>query len=537
MYYEHFGLAQAPFKITPNTDFFFGGGNRGAILEALIYAISYGEGIIKVTGEVGSGKTMLCNTLLTRLTDKIETVYLANPSVSPGEILHAIAFELHLPVAPDAPRLVVMHALQDYVIQRHAEGKRVVVIVEESQGMPIPTLEEIRLLSNLDTKDDKLLQMALFGQPELDDNLRQPEIRQLKDRITHSFRLAPLTLDETREYLMFRMRTAGYRGPELFPKDVVEKIHRVSGGLTRRINLITDKALLAAFAENTHTLRAKHVDAAIRDSEFAQTAPVARISSRQTSGWQALGWTLLGIAGGAAAVWGWMQHQAQSGAGKPESPISTRIPESASAPTGIEEKSIKSDIYIKPADRVTPPAGASATEVRTSAGSGSASTATATVTPGVSKPKSESTGVAADAAPTVAVTAPEARKPENIDKKQQVISDRLPENFLAERLAATEKWLAAAAAETVTVQLLVTTNETQLNQHLKILAKILENNDFFVYRTLAKGDPSLVVVYGQFGETAQAQAVLDGLPEALKRFKPVLRTVNGIRKEIKEKSS
>jgi len=333
------------------------------------------------------------------------------------------------------------------------------------------------------------------------------------------------------------MRTAGYRGPELFPKDVVEKIHRVSGGLTRRINLITDKALLAAFAENTHTLRAKHVDAAIRDSEFAQTAPVARISSRQKSGWQALGWTLLGIAGGAAAVWGWMQHQAQSGAGKPESPISTRIPESASAPTGIEKNSIKSDTYINPADRVTPPAGASATEVRTSAGSGSASTATATVTPGVSKPKSESTGVAADAAPTVAVTAPEARKPENIDKKQQVISDRLPENFLAERLAATEKWLAAAAAETVTVQLLVTTNETQLNQHLKILAKILGNNDFFVYRTLAKGDPSLVVVYGQFGETAQAQAVLDGLPEALKRFKPVLRTVNGIRKEIKEKSS
>jgi MSHA biogenesis protein MshM len=183
MYYEHFGLTQAPFKITPNTDFFFGGGNRGAILEALIYAISYGEGIIKVTGEVGSGKTMLCNTLLTRIPDKIETVYLANPSVSPGEILHAIAFELHLPVAPDAPRLVVMHALQDYLIQRHAEGKRVVVIVEESQGMPIPTLEEIRLLSNLDTKDDKLLQMALFGQPELDDNLRQPEIRQLKDRL------------------------------------------------------------------------------------------------------------------------------------------------------------------------------------------------------------------------------------------------------------------------------------------------------------------------------------------------------------------
>ena len=156
MYYEYFGLTQAPFRITPNTDFFFGGGNRGPILEALIYAVTNGEGIIKVSGEVGSGKTMLCNMLMERLPENVETVYLANPSVSPDEILHAIAFELQLAIDRQSTRLEVTQALHAYLLKRHAEGKRVVVFVEESQGMPLATLEEIRLLSNLETRNDKL---------------------------------------------------------------------------------------------------------------------------------------------------------------------------------------------------------------------------------------------------------------------------------------------------------------------------------------------------------------------------------------------
>ncbi len=279
MYYSHFGLNQPPFKITPNTEFFFSGGNRGPVLEALIYAISQGEGIVKVTGEVGSGKTMLCHMLQTRLPAHVETVYIANPSVSPEEILHAIAFELQLGVARDASRLEVMQALHEYLLGRHAEGKRVVVFVEESQSMPLPSLEEIRLLSNLETKNDKLLQIVLFGQPELDQNLRQNNIRQLRERITHSFRLEPLSVDETREYLMFRMRAAGYRGPGLFSEPVVKAVARAAQGLSRRVNLIADKTLLAAFSENTHTIRRKHVDAAVADSEFS-AAPSAGAGMR-----------------------------------------------------------------------------------------------------------------------------------------------------------------------------------------------------------------------------------------------------------------
>src|SRR5687767_8416912 len=292
MYYEHFGLKQAPFKITPNTEFFFSGGNRGPVLEALIYAITHGEGIVKVSGEVGSGKTMLCNMLQSRLPDNVEVVYLANPSVAPEDVLHAIAFELGLGVDRHADRLEVMHALQDYLVKQHATGQRVVVFIEESQSMPLATLEEIRLLSNLETRNDKLLQIVLFGQPELDVTLRRPDIRQLRDRIAHSFSLQPLTDAEVREYLMFRLRAAGYRGPEIFSPAIVKQIARASSGLTRRVNLIADKALLAAFAENTHSIQPRHVQAALRDSEFGQTQPPRRLSPAY--GWAA-GALILGV--------------------------------------------------------------------------------------------------------------------------------------------------------------------------------------------------------------------------------------------------
>jgi MSHA biogenesis protein MshM len=273
MYYQHFGLDRPPFKITPDTDFFFSGGNRGAVLEALLYAVTQGEGIVKVTGEVGSGKTMLCRMLQARLPGEIEQVYLANPSVSPEEILRAIAFELALSIPREARRIELMHALHDHLVKRHAEGRQVVVFVEESQSMPVATLEEIRLLSNLETQHYKLLQIVLFGQPELNAILAQPSIRQLRERIAHSFSLQPLRTDEVSEYLTFRLRAAGYRGPDLFAPKLVRYIADATGGLSRRVNLVADKALLAAFADNTHTVKLSHVQAAVRDSEFSARVP------------------------------------------------------------------------------------------------------------------------------------------------------------------------------------------------------------------------------------------------------------------------
>ncbi|MDQ5916396.1 MAG: biosis protein MshM, partial [Pseudomonadota bacterium] len=243
MYLDHFGLREAPFRITPHTEFFFAGGNRGSTLDALVHAITHDEGIVKVSGEVGSGKTMLCRMLLERLPEHVETVYLANPSLSRDEILFAIADELGMPL-PEGRAHLLLRALQERLIEIYAAGKQVVVLIDEAHAMPAETLEEIRLLSNLESNRHKLLQIVLFGQPELDIRLAQTDMRQLKERITHNFALEPLKRNDIASYLMFRMRAAGYHGPDLFTQPAVQLISRSSEGLTRRINILADKALL-----------------------------------------------------------------------------------------------------------------------------------------------------------------------------------------------------------------------------------------------------------------------------------------------------
>jgi type II secretory pathway predicted ATPase ExeA len=270
MYQQHFGLDRPPFKITPDTSLFYEGSKRGAALDALTYAINSGEGIIKVVGEVGSGKTMLCRMLEVRLSNAIDVVYIANPSLSPDNILHVIAHELGLGISNNASKLDVMQKLQDYLLRKHADNRQVVLFVEEAQSMPLETLEEIRLLSNLETEHSKLLQMVLFGQPELDEKLAQPHIRQLKERITHCFYLDPFTPKDTLEYLNFRLRNVGYRGPDVFNQKTANMVKKYSGGLTRRINIIADKSLMASFSEGGHEVATKHVHAAAIDSDFSK---------------------------------------------------------------------------------------------------------------------------------------------------------------------------------------------------------------------------------------------------------------------------
>jgi type II secretory pathway predicted ATPase ExeA len=267
MYLEHFGLNEAPFSITPHTEFFFAGARRGAMLEALIYAITQDEGIVKVSGEVGSGKTMLCRMLLERLPEHGETVYLATPSLSFDDVLHVIAGELAIEL-PGAHTHQMLSALHERLLEIYASGRRVVVLIDEAHAMPAETLEGIRLLSNLESSRHKLLHIALFGQPELDERLAEKNMRQLRDRITHHFDLEPLRRDDVGEYLMFRLRAAGYRGPDLFTPRAVRLVAKASQGLSRRINVLADKSLLAAFSEGTHLVTARQARAAIRDARF-----------------------------------------------------------------------------------------------------------------------------------------------------------------------------------------------------------------------------------------------------------------------------
>ncbi|UCV22170.1 ExeA family protein [Ferribacterium limneticum] len=292
LYLDHFGLREPPFRITPHTDFFFTGANRGPTLDALIYAITQDEGIVKVTGEVGSGKTMLCRMLLERLPENVETLYLANPSLSRQEILGAIADELGIPTDGKATHSLI-RALQDALIARYAEGKRVVLLIDEAHAMPAESLEEIRLLSNLESKAAKLLQIALFAQPELDERLAATDMRQLRERITQHFNLAPLKQDDVAAYIEFRLRAAGYHGPNPFTAEAVTMIAKASEGLSRRINILADKALLAAYSRGTHQVSGNEIKLAAQDARFSPLKPKASFNPKPL---------LWGAAGASAVV-------------------------------------------------------------------------------------------------------------------------------------------------------------------------------------------------------------------------------------------
>ena len=536
MYYDHFGLNQAPFKITPNTDFFFTGANRGPVLEALIYAITHGEGIVKVTGEVGSGKTMLCNMLQNRLPENVESVYLANPSVGPEEVLHAIAFELQLGIERKAEHLEVMHALQDYLVTRHADGKRVVAFIEESQSMPLATLEEIRLLSNLETRNDKLLQIVLFGQPELDENLRRPNIRQLRDRIAHSFKLEPLTEGEVREYLTFRMRAAGYRGPEIFNPAVGRQITKASSGLTRRINLIADKTLLAAFSENTHTIESKHVQAALRDSEFSPPLGARRIA--HSPALALAGVALVIGAGLGAALYALLGTRAERPVS--EAPVAAPIAAPVAAPVAVIPAS-------EPAGPAAPDASAQAAKP----------VAAQAARPEVAPPAPASTRPAASSAPAPASAEPVRRTDSAPGTTARpapppVAAQKAPSpavspptraeavaatgDVIAERMEATRSWLKSGVDNAYSIQLLASGDVEHLRIHLRSLPKSIEMTDIYMYRTVAQEKAMVNVLYGSFPTWANAQAALAELPASLRANRPYVRALSSVRAEADRQS-
>ena len=273
---------------------------------------------------------MLCRMLEVRLSDAVDIVYIANPSLSPDNILHLIAHELHIDVSNTDRKLDVMQELHTYLLHKHANNRQVVVFVEEAQSMPVETLEEIRLLSNLETDQHKLLQMVLFGQPELDQKLAQPQIRQLKERITHSFYLDPFPPEDTLDYLNFRLRAVGYRGPSIFDQRTANAVERYSRGLSRRINIIADKALMASFSEGSHEVRTGHVATAAKDSDFGNSP-----------NYRALVMTGGLVAALAVAVWlgsmipGWIDARAQR-AEEPGAQLASGDAGKATGPDGAE---------------------------------------------------------------------------------------------------------------------------------------------------------------------------------------------------------
>lgn len=276
MYLYHFGLRELPFTLTPNTSYYFGLPSHKQAFEVLSLALKTGEGFIKVTGEVGTGKTLLCRKLLNELPDHFESAYLPNPAVNPQELRRAVAAELGVPLAEQADQQEFTRRIQERLIEIHRSGKSVVLIIDEAQALPLESIETLRLFGNLETESRKLLQVVLFGQPELDQKLALPQLRQLQQRIGFSYRLSSMDLDQLQQYVRHRMQVAGYRGTQLFNGRVCRSLYRASGGTPRLVNLLCHKALMLAYGEGRLHITVNDIKLAAADTEAAKSLSLPR---------------------------------------------------------------------------------------------------------------------------------------------------------------------------------------------------------------------------------------------------------------------
>lgn len=267
MYLAHFGLTSLPFTLTPDTHYFYGLTPHAQALEVLNAAIDGGEGIIKVVGEVGTGKTLLCRKVMRQLTDPYVGLFLPNPYMSAHEIRQAIAERLDIPVENDRYQANLTQAIEQRLVQLHQAGQKLVLFIDEAQALPDETLEAIRLFTNIETETDKLIQVVLFGQPELDWRLKQAKLRQLQQRVVFSYTLRPLTLAETTLYIQHRLKIAGYQGDPLFSAKTVKLIWQASRGIPRLLNILCHKALIVTYGKGEQVIPISSVYSAITDTE------------------------------------------------------------------------------------------------------------------------------------------------------------------------------------------------------------------------------------------------------------------------------
>ena len=297
MYREFFGLDSEPFALTPDTEFFFNDRIRQEALNTLIYGVRSGEGFIKVVGEVGTGKTTLCRQFLQAIRDEARTAYILDPVLRGDDLVRNLAQELGIdPEGHTQTQLV--EAIKALMLETWEEGRPVVLVLDEAQALPLETLEQLRLLSNLETEKAKLLRIVLMGQPELDVRLREPTIRQLRQRIVYNYHLVPLSKGDLVGYLDHRLRVAGYNGGQVFRAGAVQGLYRGSGGILRLVNILAHKSLLAAYGDGDPQVRRRHVRAAIRDTESARRIPWVSLAGALAGPLVAAGAVLAPLAGG-----------------------------------------------------------------------------------------------------------------------------------------------------------------------------------------------------------------------------------------------
>lgn len=293
-YLAHFGLVEPPFGLTPDTDFFYASTPHRDALDTLLYALANGEGFLRIVGAVGTGKTLLCRTLLAELPPTSRALYLPNPALDPAGILLAVAAELGFKVTGEESTYPVQRAIQGRLIELAKQGTQVVLVIDEAQALPTESLETVRLLSNLETEKRKLLSIVLFGQPELDARLEA--IPQFKTRISFHDALRPLARDELAAYLDHRLARAGLAPGPLFTARAVGALHAASGGVPRVANVIAHKALLLAYGRGLKRVGRRELRQAARDTLAARpprnpwlraAAALALVAAGAVAGWLA----------------------------------------------------------------------------------------------------------------------------------------------------------------------------------------------------------------------------------------------------------
>ncbi|UTF61398.1 ExeA family protein [Gilvimarinus sp. DA14] len=286
MYRQHFGLTEKPFSLTPDTQFYFNNQSHREVLGTIVLALRHSEGFVKVVGEVGTGKTLLGRKLLDQLEGQCLTAYIPNPYLTPDELKWFLAEEIGV-ATEDKPAHKLLNDINQRLIELAAEKRQVVLIVDEAQAMPRETLEALRLLTNLETAKRKLLQVVLLGQPELDEVLQRPDLRQLKQRIVFSEYLQAISASNIGDYLEARLTAAGYRGAPLFSNSAVRLLAKASGGIPRLINVLCHKALMAAYGEGARKIERRHMAKAVLDTSEARAG--GRYAARHLWGWILLG--------------------------------------------------------------------------------------------------------------------------------------------------------------------------------------------------------------------------------------------------------
>ena len=525
MYLGHFGLSEPPFADSSVPDFFYGGGNRGATLDALMYVLTHGEGaegVSQVTGDAGSGKTMLCRSLIKRLPLQMQTIYFAKADFSREEFLRAIADALNFGVAESsttpAQNGVAIDDLQLALTERYAVGGQVVLLVDEAHVMSAEVLEEALALCDLVATHRKLFQLVLFGQAELESTLVLPQIRKLKDRFTHHFILQPFSAKTAAEYLMCRMHAVGYRGPDIFSVDVAKLISRASGGLVRQLNILADKSLLAASVAGTPEVKASYVKAAIEDLGIKSRASgeswrnmrvfLGRRAVDTVAAFSTVAIVVL-------SVLGWQ------GIRSPSSEIPPLI---ASMPLDA-----KTPILVSAS---TPGPAYSAMDTAAPRNSASPSvSAVATVPSSIppSLPVAASAPARREAVAEIAPSVeskPAAEAGQRGTARTRIAGVELTGNVLLEqRIEATTKTMNTTDKNFYTIQLF-TTEHIQPDRMERFLARAkgqVDLSDLYVHRVSSGSQAKFIVTYGIYSSRDEARAAVAELPEKyLDSFHPEL---------------